>query len=70
MNLEHVHKPYYCYKTGGMRCRKCKKVLNDFGQEYRDKTEEQIDVIRRVSKKIISKGKKACLKFLKDANII
>ncbi len=33
-----VHKVYYCLATGGNRCRKCKKLLNDFGKEYQEIT--------------------------------
>ncbi len=32
-----VHKPYYCLKTGGLKCRKCKILLTDFGNEYKNK---------------------------------
>lgn len=32
------HKVYYCLRTGGLRCRKCKILLNDFGNEYKPKS--------------------------------
>lgn len=28
------HKPKYCMRTGGSRCRKCNVLLNDFGKPY------------------------------------
>jgi len=31
------HRPFYCYATGGLRCRKCDVLLNDFSKEYKDK---------------------------------
>lgn len=30
-----LHSPYYCYRTGGLRCKKCKILLNDNGLEYK-----------------------------------
>jgi len=30
------HKSYYCLTTGGMRCTRCKCLLNDFSHEYKN----------------------------------
>jgi len=34
-DVDHKHTPYYCLVTGGMRCRKCKVLLNDYCNEYK-----------------------------------
>lgn len=49
MQKDCVHKVYYCKITGGNRCRTCKKLLDDFGNEY-----QQTKTIEEPKQKIIT----------------
>lgn len=42
-----IHKPYYHANTGGLKCRKCQCLLNDYGHDMPDNIEGSKRVIFR-----------------------
>lgn len=44
------HSPYYDLQTGGLRCRKCKLLLNDVGKDYSEYEKMNSEQLYRVIK--------------------